>query len=268
MAKKTTQQFLDLHHLGDRRWQLAVGERHTGGRGSLFGGVGLAAAIAALEQDSAAPVVWATAQYISITQQPAVMDLDVRLPAVGRSVTQGQVTGHIGERQVISVMAALGRRTEQERGIWERMPAAPDPGECERVHHHHHETETIHDHTELRMARGMFGFTQTGTPTQDSGSLVWARMTDVHHDAGTLAILADYMPSAVGNAVGKRLRCTSLDNTIRYADAAHAPETEWILLENRIEFIGNGFANGTGLMWSEEGRLLATASQSMIVAAF
>ena len=40
---------------------------------------------------------------------------------------------------------------------------------------------------------------------------------------------------------------------------------EKLIKDNQIEFVGNGFAHGTTLMWSEDGRLLAVASQSMIV---
>jgi len=92
--------------------------------------------------------------------------------------------------------------------------------------------------------------------------LLWARMPEVEHDIGTLAIIADYMPSALGNALGQIMSCTSLDNTIRVAN--HAP-SEWILCENTIEFVGNGFGYGHVNMWSDSGALLATASQSMIV---
>jgi len=87
-------------------------------------------------------------------------------------------------------------------------------------------------------------------------------MPEIEHDAGALAIIADYMPSALGNALGRIMSCTSLDNTIRYANRA---TSEWILCDNTIEFVGNGFGYGHVNMWSDSGVLLATASQSMIV---
>jgi acyl-CoA thioesterase len=108
----------------------------------------------------------------------------------------------------------------------------------------------------------MFGFSGAGEPSGDNQSLLWARMPEVEHDAGALAIVADYMPSALGNALGKIMSCTSLDNTIRIAN--HAPN-EWILCENQIEHVGDGFGYGRVNMWSESGILLATASQSLIV---
>jgi len=110
----------------------------------------------------------------------------------------------------------------------------------------------------------MFGFSGDGVPSGDDRSMLWARMPGVQHDAGALAIIADYMPSALGNALGRVVHCTSIDNTIRFASLA---ASEWILCDNRIEYIGNGFGYGTVNMWSETGELLATASQSMILRA-
>ena len=87
-------------------------------------------------------------------------------------------------------------------------------------------------------------------------------MRGVAHDAGALAILADYMPSVLGNAMGRVMGSTSLDNTIRFG---RLEPTEWVLCDNRMEYAGNGFGHGTVHLWSQSGTLLATASQSMIV---
>ena len=246
--KISSAEFLELVHSVDTlRWQLPVIEKTTGGRGSLFGGVGLAAGIVALEQASKKPIIWATGQYLSLTQQPVMLDLEVILPAVGRSVTQGRVVGHLGDQEVITILGACGTRPDLHEGV-----------DSEREM----DSESLHRHVDIRMARGMFGFSGEGTATNDGQSLFWARMPGVRHDAAALAIMADYMPSCIGNALGKVIGCTSLDNTIRYANVV---ESEWILCDNRVEFIGNGFAYGTVHMWSDTGILLATASQSMIV---
>ncbi len=61
MHRRGSAEFLALTHPVDTlRWALKVDESMTGGRGSLFGGVGLAAGIVALEQVSGMPVIWAT----------------------------------------------------------------------------------------------------------------------------------------------------------------------------------------------------------------
>ncbi|MEM9175047.1 MAG: hypothetical protein AAGC67_07410 [Myxococcota bacterium] len=101
----------------------------------------------------------------------------VQLPAVGRTVTQGRVVGHVGEREVITV-------------------------------------------------------------------------------------IADYGPSVLGNALGRTMHCTSLDNTIRYGTLV---DTDWVLCDNRMEYVGDGFGYTTIHLWSQDRTLLATASQSMVV---
>ena len=146
-------------------------------------------------------------------------------------------------------------------GLWDTMPDAPAPADCEEMESHH-EVASLSDHVEIRIADGMFGFSGAGKPSGDNKTLLWVRMPELHNDPGTLAIIADYMPSALGNALGKMMGCTSLDNTIRFANHA---ETEWVLCENIIDFVGNGFGYGHVRMWSESGVLMATASQSMIV---
>ena len=261
-AKHSCAAFLALDHpIDTQRWQLALTARVSGGRGSLFGGAGLAAGIVALEHATNKPVIWATGQYLSLTQLGERLDLEVILPAIGRNVVQGRVVGHVGDREVITIVGAAGSRPSAAEGCWERFPAPPPPEDCPLVPERH-EGESLHGHIEVRLARGCFGFSGFGTPTDDGRSLLWIRMPEVEHDAAALAIIADYMPSVVGNAFGRIMHCTSLDNTIRFG---RLEPTGWVLCDNRMEYAGNGFGHGTVHLWSESGRLLATASQSMIV---
>ena len=262
MHRRSSAEFLALTHpIDTHRWELKVDQTMTGGMGSLFGGVGLAAGIVALEQATGKPVVWATGQYLSITQQPVTIDLEVHLPAKGRNVTQGRVVGHVGEREIITVIGAVGERPPVASGCWVEFPVAPPPMDCPEVPREPG-PESLHHHIEIRLARGAFGFNMFGEPTTDGRSLLWARLRDVEHDAAALGIIADYMPSVLGNALGRLTHCTSLDNTIRFANRR---ETEWVLCDNRMEFVGNGFGHGTVHLWSEDGVLLATGSQSVIV---
>ncbi len=267
MERMTTEAFLGLERVDDHRWKLPVVDRVCGGgRGSLFGGAGLAAGVVALERAAERPVVWATGQYVSVTGSGDVIDLEVQLPAVGRTVTQGRVIGHVGDREIVTVLGAVGRRVEVFRGVWDTMPDAGRPDES-RLVVREADGENVHHHIEVRMARGMFGFADDGgEPSGDQRTLLWVRMRDVHLDAAALAMVADYMPSALGNALGRRVNCTSLDNTIRFATRLDDIDADgWVLCDNRIEYVGNGFAHGSCFMWSEHGAMLATASQSVLV---
>lgn len=264
MVAQTSAEFLSLVHPVDtQRWQLELTAGVSGGRGSLFGGAGLAAGIVAFEHATNKPTIWATGQYLSLTSLGEWLDLEVILPAIGRNVVQGRVVGHVGDREVITVIGAAGSRPSAGEGCWEAFPDPPAPEDCPLVPDRI-DTDSLHEHIELRLARGSFGFSGFGTPSADGRSLLWARMREVQHDAGALAIIADYMPSVLGNALGRVMHCTSLDNTIRFG---RLEPTRWVLCDNRMEYAGNGFGHGTVHLWSEQGTLLATASQSMIVRA-
>jgi acyl-CoA thioesterase len=159
----------------------------------------------------------------------------------------------------------MGERPPVASGCWVERPTAPPPEDCPTIDRAH-EHPSIHDHVELRLARGCFGFTLFGEPTQDGRSLLWARMPHIRHDSAALGIIADYMPSVLGNALGRIAHCTSLDNTIRFASRCDTgPDTEWVLCDNRMTFVGAGFGHGVVHMWSQDGALLATGSQSLIV---
>ena len=80
--------------------------------------------------------------------------------------------------------------------------------------------------------------------------------------AATLAVLGDYVPFGIGQALGEHAGGNSLDNTLRIARLV---PTEWVLIDIRIEAVANGIGHGHVYLWSEDGTLMATASQSTIV---
>ncbi len=93
----------------------------------LWGGCGLGAAIEAMEGTTGRPVVWATAQYLSYANPPSIMDIDVVVANAGRSVTQARAVGHVGDREILTVNAALGqprRRRGRRLGDDARRAAA------------------------------------------------------------------------------------------------------------------------------------------------
>ena len=105
--------------------------------------------------------------------------------------------------------------------------------------------------------------TRTGTPEQRK-ELIKGKFAQRHYFMGSLvlAVMADFLPSGVGNALGANAGGNSLDNTIRYMNFV---PTEWVLADIRIHAVHAGFAHGRVHLFAQDGTLLATASQSLIV---
>ena len=116
-----------------------------------------------------------------------------------------------------------------------------------------------------RVAAGRFGTSQAeGGPSPDGIARLWLRMTDPAEpvDRIALAVMADFLPSGIGNALGTAAGGNSLDNTIRFTRAV---STEWVLADLRIHAASQGFVHGRVHLFAQSGELLATASQSMIL---
>ena len=233
------------------------------GRSFMFGGVGLAAAIRAMEETCGRKVIWATAQYLSYARPGETVDLDVRIPANGRTVTQARVVAHVEDREILTVNAALGEREGGVSHQWSSPPEAPPPMECEETGRWSNQEEGLHSQLEVRVAQGVDGAQRSGQPSADGRRVIWMRPRFGRPiDSAMLAIMADHVPSGIGAALGREAGGNSLDNTIRYLDPA---PTEWVLGDISIIAAARGFAHGAIRLFSEDGRLLATASQSLIV---
>ncbi len=246
------------------RWVLPITPGVCTPGGFLFGGCGLGAAIAALEGTTGRPVVWATGQYLSYTRPPEVMDLDVTVAVSGHQITQARAVGHVADREVLTVNAALGQRPMEAHGTWAEMPDVPPPGRCRAREWRFPSTgEWLPDRLDTRLARGRTLDELPGPGMPAGRSVLWAKLPEVlDMSAAALAVLGDYVPFGIGQALGLRAGGNSLDNTLRLGRIV---PTEWVLLDVRVHQVVNGFGHGDVHLWSESGALLATASQSTIV---
>ncbi len=261
----TPREFLGLRATHNpHRWVLPVERgicvRHAG---FLFGGCGLGAAVVALEAVTGRQLVWATAQYLSYARPPDILDLDVTVPVSGNHSSQARATGHVGDREIFTVNAALGRRALDVEGEWAARPSVPPPDACPPLPTIPGGDGTIHSRVELRVARGRYGMEGGGAPSDDGHSALWIRIPEgLETSAATLAVIADWMPSGLSHALGRWAGGNSLDNTIRIVDVV---PSEWILCDIHVLAIRHGFGHGLIHLWSDGGRLLATGSQSFIV---
>jgi acyl-CoA thioesterase len=250
----------------DLHWRLRVVPELTTPGNFLFGGCGLGAALVALEAASGRPTVWSTAQYLSFAPTHSQLDLTVTLAAEGRRISQGRAVGYVGDKEILTVNAALGSPGSlRAGGVWAVRPEVPPPDECPPRRLPDFTTTSIFDRIDVRLAKGR-SFEEisagTGVPG-DPDSALWARVPGhLEPSASTLAIIGDYVTGGVSQPLGRRVMSRSLDNTVR---VVRLEPTEWVLCDIRIQALVDGYGQGVAYLWSQHGTLLATASQSMSV---
>jgi len=253
--------FLGMELVGDQlHWKMTVEPRLTTPGEFLFGGCGLGAGLVALEAAAGRPTVWATAQYLSYARTGSEVHWEVTLAAVGGHVTQGRAVGNVDGREILTVNAALGTDELEVGGVWETAPVVPAPEECPQRQLPAMFRNRIMTSMDIRQAQGRGFDDLDGTPGSPDSAL-WVRIPGhLTPSAATLAIVADFVSGAVSQPTGRRGMGRSLDNTLRMVQLK---PTEWVLCQMRIHALVGGFGQGTAFLWSEDGDLLATASQSV-----
>lgn len=245
-----------------RRWRFEVVPSLCSGLGALFGGCGLGACIEAIEQVTGRPLVWATGQYLSYARPGSVVTIDVNEVVRGHQISQARAIAHVDGDEILTVNAALGKREMPHTGQWAEMPVVPPPLECPpRVVMDQH-VGTIMDRIDMRLADAR-NFDQLDDTPRSGRSALWVHLPGLLElTPATLAIVGDYVPFGISQALGRRAGGNSLDNTLRVASRR---QTEWILADIRVSAIAEGFGHGLVHLWTEDGTLLGTASQSTIV---
>jgi acyl-CoA thioesterase len=249
------------------RWRFPVTlDVCVGPAGNIFmyGGVGLGAAMQALETATGRSVLWATSQFLSVARPGSVIDLDLTLSVQGRRTSQARVIGRIDGDETFVVLAALGDGAEGLSQQWAEPPAMPPPSACSPAELWAGQSDNLNARLELRMAPGQYGEgPRDGRPSPDGRLVFWIRAHGAAlPDASLLAVFADYVPAGVGAAFGREGGGNSLDNTLRIVGAA---SSSWVLCDVRIGAAHNGVAHGAMNLFNESGQLIAMASQSVIV---
>jgi hypothetical protein len=111
----------------------------------------------------------------------------------------------------------------------------------------------------------MFGLNGQGSPSIDGHTLLWARMPQIVLDAASIALMADYMSIRSGQ---RHQHDGALHEPRQHDPLRHrrrSGTSSWILCDTHIDLVPGGIAHGTCHIWSEHGRLLAVASQSMTI---
>ena len=246
-------------------WRLPITPHICSGIGALFGGCGLGAAIAALEAQSGRDVVWVTVQYLNFASPPSILELRVDEEVRGRQMSQSILKATNGDTTVLTAIAALGTRKAPWSGDFTSMPEVPAPEECPTRKPMARWQTTFQSVMDARIADARELDALDGTPGTGRAAL-WIRVPDLDLSPATLAILADCVPWGVGQALGLRVGGNSLDNTLRIVHRPTPADRDgWVLVDVSIDAIADGFAHGRVQLWARDGRLFASAAQSVVV---
>jgi acyl-CoA thioesterase-2 len=223
----------------------------------LFGGTAIAVALALVERRTGREALWATAQLVGTAPVGSTVVCVVDELARGHRTSQVRVTATADGDVVFVALGAAADLKDPETSIVGEgavMPRTPPPESCPAVFTAPG-VETTGWHSQVDMRLGGEG--------EDGRLCLWMRMVDgAAWTPARLAFVADMVPVAVCRAGGVRGAGTSLDNTLRMGRPV---DTEWVLLDLLPHVAWGGYGTGTGLLWAEDGTLVAVASQTSSV---
>jgi acyl-CoA thioesterase-2 len=245
--------------------RLTVLERYTVAgpdNAFLFGGAALGACILAAERSIGRETVWASAQYLSYARLGTEVEIEILPVTSGRYTSQARAVARIDAEEIIGVSLSLGARPGFPERQFARPEPLPPPETCPKLPIRWSSMPgDIYGHLDARIASGW-------DKTTDGGGSVslWIRpIGNVPIDRPLLALVSDFVAAAISNMLGSDAgdnSANSLDNSIRFI----APvQTSWIQCDIRLHGAANGFAHGCMLLFTPEGQLMASASQSVML---
>jgi acyl-CoA thioesterase len=259
----TTSAWLGLTDAGDEALDFVLTPPLARFDGKLFGGTGLAIAVATVEAVTGRAALWVTVQFVGSADVGEHLHIQVEELAAGRRTSQVRLTATVDDRLVL---AALGSTSERNldgfAAVLDAMPVVSDPEDSTPF-----EVNLPFDLPEV-VEIGPFAtaeFREAKSP--DATQRVWGRLREHHQTRASLGYLADFVPAAVVRAAGRKGGGRSLDNSIRFGPDVPAG-LDWVLIDNEPYLAENGYVHGAARIWTPEGQLLAVASQSAVAMLF
>lgn len=249
-------EFLGLT-LSAGRWTLPVAQDICGGRSSIFGGCGLAAAIEVAERETGRPAVWAACQFLRPAFEGQTVEFEFAASATGRAVSHTRVIGYAEGKELFVTLISLGARSFPGEGLWAKMPDVPGPdGLPERY---------IRDGHKGGFRRRIQQRAVTKDPTGimhavDGKSAIWIQLPGgIPATASALALIGDEMSTGTAAIFHPDTQAPSIDNTLRVVTPVAC---KWVLADIEVRVAANGFAHGIVNLWSPDGTLLGIATQT------
>ncbi len=229
--------------------------------GFLYGGAGIAASIETLERITERPLIWMTCQFNNFAKLGAHIDLTAQESVRGRNISHASLDAFNGQEPVFKVLGSFGQRSEPQQFQFIEKPQVDSPENCPHFGGGREKAGTLNSvdsRIEYRVARG-----RLRKDKKVEGQLaLWAKVPEIAEtSAASIALAADYLPVSIGSMLEKPAGGNSLDNNLRMIQLE---QSEWILLDCEAKAVNQGFGHASMNIWSQSGKLLAIASQSII----
>ena len=215
------------------RWQMPVTDRLLNSAGTLWGGVGLSAFVAAGELATDRRCVWATVQYLTPIRSGAELHMEIDIASQGIALTQASGRGTVDGQPALLAVGTFGGDGPNDLQFSEK-PEMPPPDECIERRMPPPWGGGMLEQIDQRTLPGMALPHPDGHPGSGR-TMLWMRLRQGvrSRHVGALAILADLAPSGISEAIGSPTFGTSLDNSIRAARLPDAQASGWVLWTSR-----------------------------------
>ncbi len=221
----------------------------------MAGGACSAALLQALQEFTGQPLIAAHTQFLGTPTPGETVTIRCSVRKRGRTICQAHAGLYRDDQQLSVCAATLGARSGHNTGsdrAWPEPPSVTAAADCPRLPFIRQDSEDQHAYLDIRLAE---------VQPAAGRALFWVRTGAVEPANRTafLALIADYLPEALQLVLQRPLGASSLDNQLRVLRHSFS---EWLLCDIQLHAMAHGVFHGAMFLWSQEGVLLANASQS------
>jgi acyl-CoA thioesterase len=229
----------------------------------LYGGSGFAACVAAMEQFTGLPTIFASAQFTGKGRSGDVISVSPEYISGGNSIKQCRLRAEIGDAPFATLLGATGARDDDTTHQGVEAPHVLQPHQCEERSVARQISSNLNALFEFRLAGGQLPDRRDWTGTVGQDTAFWIRKRSGKPLSRLdLPVIADLAAMALPSALGKPASGNSLDNNIRFVREA---DSEWVLSCTQVASVQHGLTHIGTNIFSQDGSILAIASQSMIL---